>query len=51
MAKLANEFPKKKWKKCCGKGCGDCTIYHAYVEAYGKKDGHKRFKSDYEKRH
>jgi len=49
MGKLAKEFSKKEWKKCCGKGCGDCQIAQAYIEEYGKKEGKKRLKEDNEK--
>ena len=51
MSKLAKEFSKKEWKKCCGKGCGGCDIHTAYVDKYGKKDGNKRFKADHDKYH
>jgi hypothetical protein len=49
MGKLAKEFSKKEWKKCCGKGCGDCKIAQAYIDEYGKKEGKKRLKDDNEK--
>jgi hypothetical protein len=49
MTKLAKDFSKKEWKKCCGKGCSDCKIAAAYVEAYGKKEGRKKLKEDHEK--
>jgi hypothetical protein len=49
MSRLAKDFSKKKWKKCCGTGCKDCDIAAAYIEEYGKKDGKKRLKEDNEK--
>jgi hypothetical protein len=51
MSKLAKEFSKKQWKKCCGHGCGDCKIHNAYLDEYGKKAGHKKFKADHDKHH
>ena len=49
MTKLRNEFPKKDWKHCCGKGCKKCDIHNAYLDAYGKKEGEKKFAKDYAK--
>ena len=46
MTKLAKEFTKKQWKKCCGSGCKDCKIAAAYIDAYGKKEGKKKLKAD-----
>jgi len=51
MTKLARDFTKKQWKKCCGKGCDDCDVYNAYRKKYGKKSGKKKFAADYDKRH
>lgn len=51
MSKLATEFSKRDWKKCCGKGCGKCEIHRAYLDKYGKKQGEKRFSAGHEKRH
>lgn len=51
MSKLAADFSKKKWKKCCGNGCDDCKIYGAYIKKYGKKAGKKKFAADHDKHH
>jgi len=51
MSKLAADFSKKQWKKCCGKGCDDCKVYGAYIKEYGKKTGKKKFASDHDKHH
>jgi hypothetical protein len=51
MAKLASEITKKQWKKCCGHGCEDCKIHNAYLDRYGKKKGHKKFRKDHDKHH
>jgi hypothetical protein len=51
MTKLRNEFPKKDWKHCCGKGCTKCDIHNAYLDAYGKKEGEKKFAKDHARMH
>jgi hypothetical protein len=51
MDKLAGDFTKKQWKKCCGSGCSDCKIAGAYIDKHGKKDGKKRLKADRDKMH
>jgi hypothetical protein len=51
MAKLRDEFPKKDWKHCCGKGCKKCAIHNAYLDAYGKKEGEKKFAKDHDRMH
>ncbi len=37
MTKLKNEFSRKEWKDCCGKGCKKCEIVQAYVAEYGDR--------------
>ena len=51
MTKLSNEFSKKEWKHCCGKGCKKCDIHNAYLDAYGHREGEKKFAKDYDKMH
>jgi hypothetical protein len=51
MAKLRNEFSKKEWKHCCGNGCKKCAIHNAYLDAYGKKEGEKKFAKDHDRMH
>ncbi|HUK77582.1 MAG TPA: hypothetical protein VL117_08285 [Thermoleophilia bacterium] len=51
MTKLRDEFSKKEWKHCCGKGCKKCALHNAYLEAYGKKEGEKKFARDYDRMH
>jgi hypothetical protein len=51
MTKLRDDFTKKDWKNCCGKGCKKCTVHSAYLDAYGKKEGEKKFAKDYDKMH
>ena len=51
MTRLKNEFSKKEWKRCCGKGCKKCEIHSAYLAEFGKKDGEKRFAKDYARMH
>ncbi len=51
MAKLREQFSDKAWKKCCGKGCGKCGIHAAYIDAYGKKAGEKKFAKDHGRMH
>ena len=35
VTKLKNEFSRKQWKDCCGKGCKKCEIAQAYIAEYG----------------
>ncbi|MGE5228183.1 MAG: hypothetical protein ACM3MJ_00510 [Deltaproteobacteria bacterium] len=37
MTKLKNEFSRKEWKDCCGKGCKKCEIAQAYIAEYGDR--------------
>ena len=37
MTKLKNEFSRKEWKDCCGKGCKKCEIAQAYIAEYGNR--------------
>ena len=37
MTKLKNEFSRKEWKDCCGKGCKKCEIAQAYIAEYGER--------------
>ncbi len=47
MTKLKNEFSRKEWKDCCGKGCKKCEIAQAYVAEYGsRKDGLEKLNAD-----
>ncbi len=46
MTKLKNEFGRKQWKDCCGKGCKKCEIAQAYVEKYGRKEGLEKLNAD-----
>lgn len=46
MTKLRDQFSRKKWKDCCGKGCKKCAIAQAYQEEYGRKDGLERLNAD-----
>ena len=49
MTKLRNEFSKKAWKHSCGKGCKKSAIHNAYLDAYGKSEGEKRFAKDHDR--
>jgi hypothetical protein len=51
VAKFRERFSKKQWSKCCGKGCGKCEIYNAYLDEYGKKAGRKKFEKAHDKMH
>ena len=47
MTKLKNEFSRKEWKGCCGKGCKKCEIAQAYIAEYGdRKTGLEKLNAD-----
>jgi len=46
VTKLKNEFSRKEWKDCCGKGCKKCDIAQAYVGEYGRADGLDKLNAD-----
>ena len=46
MTKLKDEFTRKEWKGCCGKGCKKCEIAQAYVAKYGRSEGLERLNAD-----
>ena len=47
MTKLKNEFSRKEWKDCCGKGCKKCEIAQAYIAEYGdRKAGLEKLNAD-----
>ncbi len=46
MTKLKNDFGRKQWKDCCGKGCKKCEIAQAYIGEYGRKDGLEKLNAD-----
>ena len=47
MTKLKNEFSRKEWKDCCGKGCKKCEIAQAYIAEYGdRKVGLEKLNAD-----
>ncbi len=47
MTKLKNEFSRKEWKDCCGKGCKKCAIAQAYIAEYGdRKAGLEKLNAD-----
>lgn len=47
MTKLRNEFSRKEWKDCCGKGCKKCEIAQTYIKEYGdRKAGLERLNAD-----
>ena len=47
MTKLKNEFSRKEWKDCCGKGCKKCEIAQAYIAEYGdRKTGLEKLNAD-----
>jgi hypothetical protein len=51
MPDLKKKFSRKEWKDCCGKGCKKCDIHNAYLDAYGKKEGEKKFAKDHARMH
>jgi len=51
MTKFREQFTRKQWKKCCGKGCKKCDVHNAYLDEFGKKAGEKRFDKDHDKMH
>jgi hypothetical protein len=47
VTKLKNEFSRKEWKDCCGKGCKKCEIAQAYIAEYGdRKAGLDKLNAD-----
>jgi hypothetical protein len=48
VTKLKNEFGRKEWKDCCGKGCKKCEIAQAYIGEYGRQDGLEKLRADRE---
>jgi general stress protein YciG len=47
LTKLKDEFTRKEWKGCCGKGCKKCEIAQAYIEKYGdRKVGLEKLNAD-----
>jgi hypothetical protein len=46
VTKLKNEFGRKQWKDCCGKGCKKCAIAQAYTAEYGRKEGLEKLNTD-----
>jgi hypothetical protein len=46
MPDLRNNFSRKEWKDCCGKGCKKCAIAQAYIAEHGRKDGLDQLKAD-----
>jgi hypothetical protein len=46
VTKLKNEFSRKEWKDCCGKGCKKCEIVQAYVGKYGRSEGLEKLSAD-----
>ncbi len=46
MTKLKNEFDRKQWKDCCGKGCKKCEIAQTYIDEYGRKKGLEKLNAD-----
>jgi hypothetical protein len=49
VSKFRDQWSKKEWKKCCGKGCKKCDIANAYIDEYGSKAGQKKLKKDHAK--
>ena len=46
MTELRDQFSRKQWKDCCGKGCKKCDIAQAYIDEYGKKKGLDKLNDD-----
>jgi hypothetical protein len=46
VTKLKNEFSRKEWKDCCGKGCKKCEIAQAYIGKYGRSEGLDKLNAD-----
>ncbi len=46
MTKLKDEFTRKEWKDCCGKGCKKCEIAQAYTGKYGRQEGLAKLNAD-----
>jgi general stress protein YciG len=47
VTKLRDEFSRKEWKDCCGKGCKKCAIAQAYIAEYGsRKTGLEKLNAD-----
>jgi hypothetical protein len=47
VTKLKNEFSRKQWHDCCGKGCKKCEIAQAYIAEFGsRKEGLAKLNAD-----
>jgi hypothetical protein len=46
LTKLKDEFTRKEWKGCCGKGCKKCAIAQAYIDKYGRAEGLEKLSVD-----
>ena len=46
MTDLKEEFGRKQWKGCCGKGCKKCEIAQAYIGEYGRSEGLEKLNDD-----
>jgi len=46
LTKLKDEFTRKEWKACCGKGCKKCEIAQAYIGKYGRSEGLEKLNAD-----
>ena len=46
VTELMEQFSRKQWKDCCGKGCKKCEIAQAYTAEYGKKKGLDKLNDD-----
>jgi hypothetical protein len=46
VTKLKDEFSRKEWKDCCGKGCRKCEIAQAYTGKYGREEGLEKLNTD-----
>jgi hypothetical protein len=46
VTKLKNEFSRKEWKDCCGKGCKKCEIAQTYIGEYGRSEGLHKLNAD-----
>jgi hypothetical protein len=46
VTELREQFGRKQWKDCCGKGCKKCAIAQAYIGEYGREKGLKKLNDD-----
>jgi hypothetical protein len=46
VTRLRDEFSRKQWKDCCGKGCKKCEIAQTYIGEYGRAEGLKKLNAD-----